>query len=256
MAQSWRKQFAVFIGPAGSGKTSLTGAFGRWIEANQNLRVVYVNLDPGVVHLPYRPDIDARSFVTVDQVMREERLGPNGALIRSVDRLLEHRDSILGEIKRLNADHVLVDTPGQMELFLFRNAGPIFLDALRGLGPVVGVLVFDPTLAYRPEDIVALKLMSMVVRFRLGIDSVVVINKYDLEEARKVIEIIDRDDALKEALKTGKGIIAEIAGSFLEVLDEYGVAGRIVRTSALRGEGLEDLYDILHEVFCTCGDLT
>jgi GTPase SAR1 family protein len=52
--------FIVFvIGTAGSGKSYLTASFSDWLHlAKQN--VITVNLDPGVLTLPYTPDVDIR----------------------------------------------------------------------------------------------------------------------------------------------------------------------------------------------------
>ena len=44
----------VFVGTAGSGKTTLTGEFGRFLEENEK-KVAYVNLDTGVKNLPTSP---------------------------------------------------------------------------------------------------------------------------------------------------------------------------------------------------------
>ncbi|MEM2823732.1 MAG: ATP/GTP-binding protein, partial [Thermofilaceae archaeon] len=119
-----RSLYLIVIGPAGSGKTTLTAAFGRWIEENQSFRVAYVNLDPGADQLPYRPDVDVREWVTVSQVMREKGLGPNGALVASMEEVYARKSDLMREIANLEAEIVIVDTPGQMELFLFHEAGP------------------------------------------------------------------------------------------------------------------------------------
>jgi GTPase SAR1 family protein len=83
-----------------------------------------VNLDPGADVLPYKPVVDAREYVAVEGLMREKGLGPNGALVESMQVLYERRDELLERISRLEADVVLVDTPGQMELFLSHDAEP------------------------------------------------------------------------------------------------------------------------------------
>ena len=55
--------------------------------------------------------------------MALEKLGPNGALIRSMELAMNSIDEIIEKIASLKYPYVFVDTPGQMELFLFRDFG-------------------------------------------------------------------------------------------------------------------------------------
>jgi len=75
---------AFVIGMAGSGKSLLTGSFVEWLR-DQDQDAVAVNLDPGAVSLPYEPDVDVRTYVTVEEVMEKYGLGPNGAMIAATD---------------------------------------------------------------------------------------------------------------------------------------------------------------------------
>jgi len=250
------KQLVIFIGPAGSGKTSLTYSYGEWIGKNQNIGVGYVNLDPGVEYLPYKCDIDVREWVKTNDVMMKYKLGPNGALIKSVDMLLKYRDEIASRIARLDKSYILIDTPGQMELFLFRNTGPYFLEYFKKIGFPIAVLIFDPTLTYRVMDIVVLQLMSMVVQFRLGIESIVVINKIDSENAYNLLNLIEDENKILGKLRREGGILSEMAEEFYKIIEKYRQASRLVKVSALNQTGMEGLYDILHEIYCSCGDLT
>ena len=170
----------VFIGPAGSGKTSLTLAFGRWVERTQGLRVAYVNLDPGAETVPYDPGFDVRRYVRVSEVMRRYGLGPNGAFLMSAELMLERVDEIIKGVGSLDADYVLVDTPGQMELFVFHRLGPEMTARLAGIGTPVAVVILDPTLIRGPADVVALRLLTTLVQLRLSVESVPVINKADV----------------------------------------------------------------------------
>ncbi len=132
--------------------------------------------------------------------MKKYRLGLNGGLIKSVDLLVEHREEIVRRIHGLMEDIVIVGILGQMELFLFRETGPLFIDSLSRIGTVIGVLVFDPTLTYTSADVVALKLMNMVVDFRLGIENILVINKIDNVRDKNIVEMIDNPVILQKYL--------------------------------------------------------
>lgn len=113
----------VFIvGMAASGKSTLTAAYLEWLKSGDR-DVLAVNLDPGATALPYNPDVDSRQYVDVEKLMLDHQLGPNGALIMASDLLADNLEEIRREIDEANPDLVLVDTPGQIELFAFREGG-------------------------------------------------------------------------------------------------------------------------------------
>ena len=73
-----------FVGTAGSGKSTMVGAFKRWLDDNE-IDSIVVNLDPGAEKLPYVPDVDSREWINLDEVMSQYGLGPNGAQIVAAD---------------------------------------------------------------------------------------------------------------------------------------------------------------------------
>ena len=81
------------VGTAGSGKSLLSSALREWLESN-GWSAAIINLDPGADKLPYSPDVDFRDYVRVEDVMRQYNLGPNGALVLSVDILASRVDEI------------------------------------------------------------------------------------------------------------------------------------------------------------------
>ncbi|MEM1892268.1 MAG: ATP/GTP-binding protein, partial [Sulfolobales archaeon] len=96
----------VFIaGPAGSGKSMLTSTLALWFERFE-YSVCKVNLDPAAELLPYVPDVDVRRYVNARELMLKRGLGPNGALLASMDELLNYVVEIKTEIEDCRADYV------------------------------------------------------------------------------------------------------------------------------------------------------
>ena len=117
--------FGTFLlGTAGSGKSTLVSVLQQWLASN-DIDVATFNLDPGVQTLPYGPDINIRDYISLDAVMNEYGLGPNGGLLVSVDLIANELDNLQEELEDLAPEVVLFDTPGQIELFAYRTVGPL-----------------------------------------------------------------------------------------------------------------------------------
>ena len=133
--------FIYFVGTAGSGKSTLVGAFKAWLDDN-GIDSITVNLDPGAEKLAYVPDIDIREWICLDEVMAEYALGPNGAQITAADMMAVNMDKITDQLGGYSVDYVLIDTPGQLELFAFRESSKVVVDAL---GREDSMIVTSPT---------------------------------------------------------------------------------------------------------------
>jgi len=245
----------IFIGPAGCGKTSLTKTFGEWSGQELGMSIAYVNLDPGVLDLPYTPDYDVRELVTVDRLMREEGLGPNGAMVKASEIMDENIDSIAEGIASLDADLRLIDTPGQMELFLFRPMGPRLSEAISKNSPSITVYISDPSLASNPSGLAISLSMALITWLRLSTPTVPVINKVDVLRG-DLDKLLTDPSALKEFLSREEGLIADLAAEYMNLVEDLLKSMRIVKVSAKTGEGMPALYDLIHEALCECGDLS
>jgi GTPase SAR1 family protein len=246
------------IGPAGCGKTSMVVSFGRWLERELSERPVYVNLDPGVLSVPYEPDYDVRSLVRVDDLMREAGLGPNGAMIRAAGIIEERLDEVVARIRSVGgAGFRLIDTPGQMELFLFREMGPRIIERLSEGSRVVAVYMLDPFLASSLSGLAVGVFMSIITRLRLRVPVVSVINKADLLDTGDLEKLLlDESELAGRIALEEHGLVAELSAKFMDLVREYSKAMRIVRTSAKTGQGMQDLYNLINDALCECGDLT
>jgi len=247
----------MFLGPAGSGKTSLTAKFGEWILRNEGLTVTYVNLDPGCLNLPYKPDFDVRRYFTVRDLMERENLGPNGAMVKASELMQKNIKLFLNEIELFNGEFRLIDTPGQSEIFVFRPAGPYIAKVFSSKAPTIGVFLVDPLLAETPTSLASVFSLVMASQLRLGIPLITVLNKSDeVKDQRLERMIVDYNFLREEIAREGAGAITDLAISFVEVLEKLSVAQRLVKVSAKTGEGMNELFGIIHESLCECGDLT
>lgn len=81
-----------------------------------------INLDPAVPEPPYPCSINITELITLESVMEEYNLGPNGAMLYCIefleanfDWLVERLDDVLAE--EGGNGYVVFDTPGQAELW-------------------------------------------------------------------------------------------------------------------------------------------
>jgi GTPase SAR1 family protein len=76
----------LVIGPPGSGKSTYCNGMHQFMSAIGR-KCSIVNLDPANDKTTYPCAIDVRELVTLDEVMDEEGLGPNGAVMYALEEL-------------------------------------------------------------------------------------------------------------------------------------------------------------------------
>ncbi len=214
----------VFLtGTAGSGKSVLTASLLSWYrEKSQN--AITVNLDPGALSLPYEPDVDVRTMVDLQEIMNSYSLGPNGALVFAADLIATKLADIQEEIDSFDPEFVLVDTPGQIELFAFRESGPFLARGLNADSKAVLFLI-DSLVASTPTNFLSLLLLSTSVQLRMELPHVQVLSKTDLSRTAQETVRWSRDPSLYEdsLSKTESG----------ESYTFYSQIFRAIRTSAV-----------------------
>lgn len=246
-----------FVGTAGAGKSTLAGAYKEW-ALNRGLDCVLVNLDPGAEKLPYTPDVDVRDWVNLKDVMKSQGLGPNGAQIAASDLLAIQAKKIKDAVEAFRTDYVLIDTPGQIELFVFRPSGKYLVDYLF---PQTSALAFllDPFLAKTPSGYVSEMLLASSVQFRLGIPTAHILTKADMlmEDELERIQAWSQDP---ERLRTDfdaeeQSPYREMSMDLLRVIDGLGTLPNLWSTSAVNLEGIDDLYTHIQQVLAGGEDL-
>ena len=241
---------AFIIGTAGSGKSLLTAAYSEWLKM-QKQDVATVNLDPGVLELPYSPDVDVRDYIDVASLMDEYKLGPNAALIMAADLIAEEIDKITAEIEALNPDIVLVDTPGQMELFAFRASGPYIVSEMTK-EPKAIIYLFDSVFCLNPLNYVSNLFLSAAVYNRFLTPQIHVLSKCDLIDSENVNRIVDwsakpkmLEDAIEQKLSGTKRILSR---EIMKAIYNLGMRFLLIPVSAKTNEGMINLNVALERV--------
>jgi GTPase SAR1 family protein len=215
-----KKMPIVFIiGTAGSGKSLFTAAFSEWLKMSKQ-DVAVVNLDPGVLKLPYSPDVDIRNYVDVGNLMEKYELGPNGALILAADLIADEIENVEKDIESANADLALV-------------------------------YLFDSVFSVNPLNYVSNMFLSAAVYNRFFVPQIHLLSKVDLLPKKEVEKIADwsanpRD--LESAIETLEGSKRLFSRNMMRAIGQLGIKFLLVPVSAKTNEGLNNVNTILERI--------
>ena len=245
-----------FIGTAGSGKSTLTGAMKNYvIDRNPEISAITLNLDPGVKKTAYNPDIDIRDYIILEEVMDKYELGPNGAMILASDLMVNYLDDLKDEIDEYNPDWIFVDTAGQLELFAFRETGPLIASTL-GFGSIQRAVtfLFDSNFVLRPNGFISTLLLAASVQFRFhDISQINLLSKVDLLDEDQIEMIVNWSQdfqALGDSTnEREKGLIRELSMLISEVFIQMGSTSELTTCSVNESNGLDFLFAYLQRIF-------
>ena len=237
-------RFVYFVGTAGSGKSTLVKSYRDWL-GNNGIDCMTINLDPGVDMLPYDADIDIREWVALDEVMGEYNLGPNGAQIVAADLMAVNIKKITDLLDGVRTEYVLVDTPGQLELFAFRESSNVIVEAFGKEKSMIEYLS-DPMLSKTSNGFVSNMVLSSLVEFRLQLPVINILTKADLmkdEDRDRMISWFENSDSLYDDLLDNDANPQTVVGMELfKAVESVGIFGQIRAVSAVENTGLEEIY--------------
>jgi len=246
-----------FTGTAGAGKTSLVRAFAGWIRS-AGYDAAVVNLDPGSEAGDDTAEVDIREWVRLADLQDEYGLGPNGAQVVAADMIALKVFEVKQAIQEQDADYVLIDTPGQVELFAFREASKAIVDALSGDRSAIAFL-YDPVLARTAAGFVSLLMLGATVEFRFRLPTVNVLAKADVlneDQTREVMSWSDDPGALYDAiLRDPPTPDVQLSTEMLRAIETMSPLIGLVPTSAKEESGLEVLYRSFQRIFAGGEDL-
>ncbi|MEM1526909.1 MAG: ATP/GTP-binding protein [Ignisphaera sp.] len=244
--------FIYTLGPAGSGKSYLTASLKSWLKEH-GVDAVAVNLDPAASWLPYTPDIDIREYITIEEVMRKYNLGPNGGLIVAIDLSVEYIDKLVEEIESYKPNYVIVDTPGQMEVFAFRSTGPTIMSMLRGNNKAVSLFLVESLQATKPSVFLSILILSLATLFAHKLPQILIITKTDLipkSSLAKIKRWIEDPAFILNELGRENSFFAhlymDITSSLENLIPKF--IQDIIDTSSVTNEGLDELYAAIQRI--------
>ncbi|GAA6011821.1 hypothetical protein JCM8202_004162 [Rhodotorula sphaerocarpa] len=251
--QSPRATAMIVIGMAGSGKTTFMQRVNSYLHEKEQPPYV-LNLDPAVIHLPFDANIDIRDTVDYAEVMKQYNLGPNGGIMTALNLFTTKFDQVLGHVENRakEVDYVLLDTPGQIEIFTWSASGSIITDALASALPTVVVYVIDTPRTTAPATFMSNMLYACSILYKTRLPFLLVFNKTDVQPHDFALDWMRDFEAFQDALlarrqthgeEDGPAYMDSLMNSMSLVLDEFYKHLRAVGVSAMTGEGMDELFD-------------
>jgi GTPase SAR1 family protein len=240
-----------------------------------------VNLDPATLLVPYNVSIDIRDTVDYKQVMKQHKLGPNGAIMTSLNLFATKFDQVMSILEKRaygppeaevaakqdeeeeqehdndnepdqSMDYILVDTPGQIEAFTWSASGAIMSESLASAFPTVLCFVVDTVrCASSPNTFMSNMLYACSMLYRTRLPLVICFNKTDVVSHEFCLEWMRDYEAFQQALddvSESAGFYGSLTRSLSLVLDEfYSNFANAVGVSAVTGDGMDDFWNTIQK---------
>ncbi|KAL8802750.1 MAG: hypothetical protein Q9200_006474 [Gallowayella weberi] len=197
---------ALVMGPAGAGKTTFCNALIQHLRLNKR-SCFYINLDPAAEDFSYEPDLDIKDLISLEDVMEEMGLGPNGGLIYCFEFLLQHLDFLTSALEPLSEEYlIIIDLPGQIELYTHIPVVPTLVKHLTRFGSLnvslCAAYLLESTFVVDRAKFFAGTLSAMSAMIMLEIPHVNILSKMDLVKGsvpkRTLKRFLDPDTSLLE----------------------------------------------------------
>ncbi|KAK4166660.1 hypothetical protein QBC43DRAFT_232199 [Cladorrhinum sp. PSN259] len=263
----------VCIGMAGSGKTTFMQRINAYLHEKKDPPYV-MNLDPAVTHSPFQSNIDIRDSVNYKKVMEEYKLGPNGGIMTSLNLFSTKVDQVMNILEKRAApdpenpakkpiSRILVDTPGQIEVFVWSASGTILLESLASSFPTVIAYIIDTPRSSSTSTFMSNMLYAVSILYKMKLPMILVFNKADAKDPSFAKEWMTDYEAFQAALTedennnafgggegeggSGSGYMSGLINSMSLMLEEFYSHLSIVGVSSLYGTGIDEFFAAVEE---------
>lgn len=229
-----------------------------------------VNLDPAVRTVPFDCNIDIRDSLNYKQVMSEYNLGPNGGIMTSLNIFATKIDQVMGILEKRTTStpdaagtkpiqHILLDTPGQIEVFVWSASGSILLDSLASSYPTVIAYIIDTPRTCSTSTFMSNMLYACSILYKTKLPMILVFNKTDVKDAAFAKEWMTDFESFQAALKReedagsrgggggGSGYMGSLLNSMSLMLEEFYSHLRVVAVSSMTGQGTDEFFEAVGE---------
>lgn len=222
----------LVIGPAGSGKSTYCSSLHQHCETMKRT-IHIVNLDPAAENFDYPVAVDIRELISLEDVMGELGLGPNGGLIYCMEHLQENMDDWLTEEldNFLDDDYLVFDCPGQIELFSHVPVLKNFVEHLKRKNfNVCVVYLLDSQFMTDVAKFISGCMASLSAMVQLELPHVNILSKMDLVANKRGLQSYlnpDADSLLPELNKHMAPQFQNLNKALLDLVDQFSMVSFI-----------------------------
>ncbi|KAL8681161.1 MAG: hypothetical protein Q9186_002693 [Xanthomendoza sp. 1 TL-2023] len=266
----------VCVGMAGSGKTTFMQRINSHLHTKKHPPYV-INLDPAVHTVPFDSNIDIRDSLNYKEVMKEYNLGPNGGILTSLNIFATKIDQVMGILEKRTKPNpeapnarpiknIIVDTPGQIEVFVWSASGSILLDSLASSFPTVIAYIIDTPRTSSTSTFMSNMLYACSILYKTKLPMILVFNKTDVKDAAFAKDWMTDFESFQAALKReedsgsfggvegaeggiggGSGYMGSLLNSMSLMLEEFYRHLSVVGVSSMTGQGVTEFFEAVHE---------
>lgn len=111
--------------------------------------------------------------------MKQYSLGPNGGIVTTLNLFSTKFDQVIDLIDKAGQEHeyVILDTPGQIEVFTWSASGRIITEALASQFPTIVVYVLDTVRSVNPVTFMSNMLYACSILYKTKLPFIVAMNK-------------------------------------------------------------------------------
>ncbi|KAK5780911.1 GTPase NPA3 PWA37_003570 [Arxiozyma heterogenica] len=240
----------ICIGMAGSGKTTFMQRLNSYFRSSKKEVPYVINLDPAVLIVPYGCNIDIRDSIKYNKVMETYGLGPNGAIVTSLNLFSTKIDQVikLVETKNDKYEHVIIDTPGQIECFVWSASGAIITESFASTFPTVIAYIIDTPRNTNPTTFMSNMLYACSILYKTKLPMIIVFNKTDVKKEDFAREWMTDFEAFQTAIMNdqesnesanGSGYMNSLINSMSLMLEEFYSQLDVVGVSSYTGDGFD-----------------